>query len=197
MPLLQVEQNSDAWLAARHGGIHRITASNAAACLGLSPWCSRQKAYRIARGEETERENAAMKWGHDKEDSARQSYEVETSNLAVPTGFWVHDHYPWLGASPDRLVGECGLLEVKCPASLPASVPIHHRVQMLVQLACTNREWCDYFAWTPQGHFLRRVHRAGTEGLIRRLKLFYESYILPGTPPPRRCRSKKKGLPDE
>lgn len=192
MPLVHPEQNTSDWLATRHGGIHRITASNAAACLGLSPWDSVQKAYRTCRGEEPQRDNADMRWGRANEDNARAIYEIESGNLCMRTGFWVHPEYRWLGASPDRLIGNDGLLEVKCPNKLPLAVPLHHRVQCLVQLACTERAWCDYVAWVP-GHplFLRRVRPAGTAGLLRRLRFFYETFVLTATPPPRGWRSRR------
>lgn len=185
MPLLPVDQNTEAWLAVRTG---RITASNAAACLGLNPWDSRQKGYRLALGIEPQRDNPAMAWGRAHEDEARMEYELETGRLVVPTGFWVHPHLDWLGASPDRLVGTDGLLEVKCPTKPAAGVPLHHRIQCLVQLACTERSWCDYYAWHPDGTFLKRIYPAGIQGLLWRLTQFYESYVLPNVPPPRRSR---------
>ncbi len=185
MPQVQSEQRTEAWLAARVG---IITASVAAGCLGLHPYMSRAKAWRLILGTEKTEENRFMRWGTEMEASARGQYEVETGVLVWPTGFWVHPEHPWLGASPDGLIGTDGLAECKCPQSLPEAVPLHHRIQMLVQLAVTGREWCDYYAWTLHGSFLRRVRPAGIGGLIRRLDEFRRAYLLTNTEPPRKRR---------
>lgn len=187
MPLIECEQRTDAWFAARRG---MVTASIAAACLGVGP-DSRQKAWRTILGTEPRAENRHMRWGTEHEAEARAEYEAVSGNLILETGFWVHPEHDWLGASPDGLANSAGMVEVKCPGTLPTRVPIHHRIQCIIQLACTGRKWVDYFCWTPQGHFLQRVFAAGTEGLIRRLAEFRERYVLTGTEPPRKRRKKK------
>jgi len=144
-------------------------------------------------GTSKEGENKHMAWGKEFENDAVAAYECETGRFVEPTGFWVHPIHKWLGASPDGVVGHDGLVEVKCPGKLPEAVPINYRVQMIVQLAVTGRKWCDYYAWTHDGTFLRRVYPAGTEGLIRKLMAFYEEFVLTGVEPPRKKRGKKRG----
>lgn len=185
MPETVSAQRTPEWYAARKG---KITASLAAACLGLDPYKSRRKAWREIMGTEPpERGNRAMEWGIRWEAAARLDYEIDTGNMVTCVGFFVHPLLPWLGASPDGLIGTDGLCEIKCPTNCPNRVPIHHRIQCLVQLAVTGREWCDYYAWGASGQrFLRRVHRAGIPGLVLRLKAFYDSYVVTGTEPPRR-----------
>ena len=59
------------------------------------------------------------------------------------------------GASPDRLVGEDGLLEFKCPAAatqvmyLLDGPPDDYFVQVQGQLWVTGRKWCDLYLWHP------------------------------------------------
>ncbi len=187
MPLLQHDQGSESWLQAREG---RITASLAAACLGLDPNTSRAEAWRRIRGKRWEG-NHHTRWGQEFEPAARAQYEAVSGELVEQTGFWVHPLHDWLGASPDGLVGVEGLAEIKCPMKLPSCVPIHHRIQMLVQLACTDRLWCDYFAWAGNEHFTRRIHRAGIDGLIARLESFYKTWVLTGIEPLRKIRKKR------
>ena len=190
MPEVKVAQRSPEWFEARRG---RVTASLAAACLGLDPYISRQKAWRLIMGTEPEREeNGFMRWGTEHEGDARTHYEAECGQFVTETGFWVHDDYPWLGASPDGLVGADGLFEAKCPQNLPERVPIAHRIQCGIELACTGRAWCDYLAWTPDGHYLKRVTRAGGGCLVHRLKLFYLAHITTGIDPGRKPRRKRK-----
>lgn len=193
MPLLLSDQRTEEWTAARVG---RITASLAAACLGLCQHTSRQKAYRIISGKEKEEDNAYMRWGREQEDNARQEYEIVSGNLTSPGGFWIHPELHWLAASPDGLVDGDGGVEVKCPQTLPTKIPTHHRIQMLVQMIVTGREWWDYFAWTRGGHFTARLHiGSGYPGLVHRLDQFRIKYLVPGVEPerkkPRRKRAKE------
>jgi putative phage-type endonuclease len=178
-----IKQGSPEWLAERKG---MITASIAAGALGLSPHMSRQKAFRLVLGLENEDVNAYMKWGMAFEEVARTDYQCETGYLVEEAPFVRHPTIPWLGASPDCFVGSDGLAEFKCPQKLPLNVPIHYRVQMLVQLACTGRNWCDFYAWTQTGTFLRRVYPSGVEGIIRRLEAFQRDFVLTGIEPPRK-----------
>ena len=136
--------------------------------------------------------NKHMAWGTEFEATARIAYECETGLLVQETGFWIHPSLPWLGASPDGLVGPVGLCEIKCPSVLPVAVPVHHRIQMIVQLACTGRKWADYFVWTHDGQFLQRVFPSGAEGIIRKLQAFYEAYVLTNQEPPRKKRKPKE-----
>ncbi len=188
MPLLEAKQGTDAWRAAREG---KITASLAPACLGLSPWTSRQKAWRIIKGiEKTQVDNRHTAWGKEFEPAAISSYEVESGNLVKPTGFWEHPTIPWLGASPDGLIGEYGLVEVKCPSKIHTEVPEHYEVQMRVQMACCRREWCDFFSWNQCGNFLKRVGRDAAKelSLIVQLLEFWDTYVVADVEPPRAKR---------
>lgn len=187
MPVLVEKQLSDDWFSARGG---RITASIAAGALGMNPHMSRQEAWRRALGIEKDSGNRHTRWGSEFEPMARSAYEVETGNMVIETGFWVHPTFDWLGASPDGLIGTDGLLEIKCPTACPESVPLPHRVQMLVQLIVTGRKWCDYFVWTHDKTFLKRVHLAGEAGLLRRLEAFYSEFVLTKTEPPRKRRKR-------
>ncbi len=194
MPLIKCIQGSPEWHEARKG---KLTASIAAACLGLDPNCSRQKAWRIIRGTEIEKPNEyrdkLLAHGNTFEAAARTAYELETGNLVLETGFWVHPSIPWLGASPDGLVGREGGVEIKCPGTLPTEIPERHRIQMEVCMWCTGRAWWDYLAWTHTGHYLSHcVMGMGTmPDLIWKLEHFYKTYVLTGTEPPRKERKKK------
>jgi exodeoxyribonuclease (lambda-induced) len=193
MPLLVADQRSPEWHAARAG---KITASLAAACLGLDPHRGPLSAWNEITGKSKRADNRHLQWGREHEARAVQKYEVETGNLVTPTGFWVHESIGWLGASPDGLIGPNALLETKCPQELPRdketgvlSVPAHHEIQVRVQLAVTQRGWCAYFALDPQDEFFNATVVRDIEvelDLISRLEFFYRAYVLTGTPPPRR-----------
>lgn len=92
-----------------------------------------------------------MQWGIDHEDEARERYEEETGEVVELCGFILHPTIDFFGASPDGLVGDDGLLEIKCPNTnthlervITGVVPEEYKPQMLVQLLCTGRKWVDF-----------------------------------------------------
>ena len=98
--------------------------------------------------------NAAMQHGTDTEPLARLSYEVAKNVLVDEVGFVPHPSIIMAGASPDGLVGDDGLLEIKCPNTathietlLSQSVPGKYNTQMQFQMACTGRQWCDFVSF--------------------------------------------------
>lgn len=94
--------------------------------------------------------------GKELEPDAVDFYEMQTGLDTRIIGFVTNDENTF-GCSPDRLVGENGLLEIKCPAP-------HTHVQYLIdkeidkgyypqvqgQLFVTGREWCDWLSYHPE-----------------------------------------------
>lgn len=119
--------------------------------------------------------NDAMKWGNTYEADARQEYADETGNMVDICGLALHPDINNFGASPDGLIGEDGILEIKCPTSitflqwvLDGVVPEQHKPQMLAQLAVTGRKWCDFVAYDPRFNapynlFIRRFEPTAEE----------------------------------
>ena len=151
-----MRQGSSEWLAER---ATRLTASDFGAALGLNPYCSRQKLWRIKCGMETVETNHHIQRGNDNERVALLEYSVATGDWVDEVGLVVHPAHDWLGASPDGLVGDSGLVEVKCPVALRSAPPAYHHAQIQGQLAITGREWCDYWQWTTEGTSCIRVMR--------------------------------------
>ena len=63
----------------------------------------------------------------------------------------------WSSASPDGLIGDEGLIEIKCPKTttmvstvLSGQIPKNYVTQMTWQLACTQRKWCDFVMFDPR-----------------------------------------------
>lgn len=104
--------------------------------------------------------SAAMMWGIEHEDDARNEYEARTGSFVDLTGFIRHPQVQWLGASPDGLVDKDGLIEIKCPAPHThvrylrqirrGIVPDDYKPQMLLQLVVTGRQWCDFITYDPR-----------------------------------------------
>jgi putative phage-type endonuclease len=134
----------------------------------------------------------AMERGIETEPRARAAYEIETGCDVKDGGFWMHDSIEWFGASPDGLVGTDGLLEIKCPTTavhleyLEADViPVEYAPQMLAQLCCTGRKWCDFVSFDDRlpaslQLFIRRFEPSPKllEECEAEAKLFLEDVIL-------------------
>ncbi len=97
-----------------------------------------------------------MERGTELEPLARAAYELRKDAEVKQTGFVLHPSIKWAGCSPDGLVGESGLVELKVPKStthaeylLGECVPELYIPQMLWQMACTGREWCDFVSYCP------------------------------------------------
>lgn len=101
---------------------------------------------------------AAMQWGIDHEDEAREAYELASGEVVEETGFVRHPLIDRFGASPDGLVGDDGLVEIKCPGTAthvyrlmtPGAAIEAYRPQLLAQLACTGRSWVDMVDYDPR-----------------------------------------------
>lgn len=155
-----LKQGSPEWHDARVG---RLTASCFAAAMGINPYQSRQKLYDEMTGTaDPFTGNEMTQWGEDHEPDAIFAYEAFIGEFVTPTGFWTHPEAEWLGASPDGLVVNSGLIECKCKFSqeLWEEVPAHYMAQIQGQLEITDRAWCDFVSWTPTDLAVFRVDRS-------------------------------------
>jgi putative phage-type endonuclease len=101
--------------------------------------------------------NDAMKHGTEQEPFAREEYEAKTGEIVSEVGFVLHPTIEFFGASPDGLIGDDGLIEIKCPTTvkyvswvIDNEIPKEHKPQMIAQLVCTGRKWCDFVAYDPR-----------------------------------------------
>ena len=106
---------------------------------------------------EDRRISDAMQWGIDNEPNAIAAYENITSSFVVGCGLIPHPTISMSGASPDGLIDDDGLIEVKCPnrdthtnTILTQKVPDEYMPQITWQLACTGRKWCDFVSYDPR-----------------------------------------------
>lgn len=112
--------------------------------------------------------SAAMQWGVDKEEEARIAYSFVTGRDVSEVGLYKHPTISGTHASPDGLVGWTGCIEIKCPNSAThietlKSNLIAHRylLQMQWQMACADREWCDFVSFDPRmpDHLMLYIQR--------------------------------------
>jgi len=93
--------------------------------------------------------------GNELEPEARKLYSFITGNDVEEVGFCT---MPGIltGASPDGLVSDSGLVEIKCPKAstmikymLANKLPTTYKQQVHGQLWVTGRKWCDFMAHHP------------------------------------------------
>ena len=160
MKIITAEQGSPEWLAARAGKVTASMISNVLA----KPETAAYRDYQAqivaelltGKPQGSDFTNAAMEFGTENEPFARSAYEVSTGFTVDEVGLVLHPTIDRAGASPDGLVGSDGLVEIKCPkvathlAYICAGVvPTKYRNQMLWQMACTERGWCDFVSFRP------------------------------------------------
>lgn len=157
------EQGTDAWALCRMG---KVTASRIGDIMAKTKtgWGASRANYaallvaeRLTGVPAETFSNAAMKWGTDTEPQARAAYEFYSGLPVVEVGFVPHPTLSQSGASPDGLVGNDGLVEIKCPNTathietlLEGVAQSKYNYQMQWQMACTNRQWCDWASYDPR-----------------------------------------------
>jgi putative phage-type endonuclease len=155
-----MEQRSEEWFQARLG---LVTASRVADVLAKikSGESASRRNYKIQlvserlTGERQETYiNQAMQDGIDREQFARDRY-VQQFGEVEEVGFVKH---PTLeaGASPDGMVGDDGIIEIKCPMGsthtetlMTQDIPSKYVPQVQFQLLVTGRKWCDFVSYNP------------------------------------------------
>lgn len=155
-----IEQGTPEWFAIRLG---KLTASRMADAsmkketAGRRNYLAQLVAERLTGEAGESFTNAAMQWGTDNEPLARAEYEILRWIDVEQIAFVDHPEIEWCGASPDGLVEDRGLVEIKCPNTathidymLGQKPPAKYVPQMLLQLACTGRQWCDFVSYDPR-----------------------------------------------
>ncbi len=106
-----------------------------------------------------------MEWGTEHEPNAKHAYTLQTGREIEDVGFILPNGTNAYGGSPDGLVGDDGLIEIKCPK--PETVisyhadgilPVQYKPQIQGLLLISGRPWCDFYAFHPElTPFLLRV----------------------------------------
>lgn len=165
MIVVNVEQGTEAWFAARLGrptgsvysevlakgksGAPSVTRGNLIVKLALELVTGKQAMP-------TFKKTGPMLDGTEREPFARALYESSRGVFVDEVGFCQHDAL-FTGVSPDGMVGEDGLIEVKCPTEgvhrdymLRTDEPPAYRAQIQGQLWVTGRKWCDFVSYHPE-----------------------------------------------
>lgn len=183
MKIINVTQGSPEWLGARKG---RVTGSRfkdardrlksgepSKACLNYAKDVARER----CGGNVMETyQNAAMRFGTEQEPLARAAYESATGNMVIEVGFIVDDE-GYFGLSPDGLIADDGVLEIKTMVSSDtlfkalADGDISEYIdQCNGYLWLLGRKWVDLVLWAPDLQAMKIIRIERDENAIEALE---------------------------
>ncbi|MCP2041977.1 putative phage-type endonuclease [Neisseria sp. HSC-16F19] len=155
-----MQQRTPEWFASRAGKVTASRIADLTAKTKSGPSASRKNymaeliCERLTGQPAEHIQTAAMQRGTELEATACATYVMETGNMVEECGFIDHPAIRMSGASPDGLVGNDGLIEIKCPNTAThieflktRTPPDKYIKQMQWQMACTGRQWCDFVSF--------------------------------------------------
>ena len=172
-----MEQGTEEWRLARCGSLGASQLSEALAKTKSGWGASRENLKsrmiieRLTGLPVDTYESPAMIWGRTTESEARTAYSFVTGNDVLEVGLYKHPTIIGSHASPDGLVGDDGCIEIKCPNSsthieVLKNKQIAHKyiLQMQWQMACADRQWCDFVSFDPRmpdnlSLYIQRIER--------------------------------------
>ena len=189
MNYYKVEQRTEAWHKLRLGiptaseFSNLITPAKAEPSKSSDAYLNRLLAERILGRPLETPETEYMTRGIELEDEAVRAYEFQCGVETEPGGFWTRDD-GLAGASPDRLIGVDGILEIKCPAihthvgyMRSRKLEDTYRPQLQGQLWLTGRKWVDVVSYFP-GLPLVVIRQLRDEAYIGKLKAAVEFFVM-------------------
>ena len=182
-------QGSEEWLQLRLGvatasNFSKIITSTGKLSTQLEKYAIDLASQMLLEEPEEVYKTADMERGNILEDQAREAYEQETLDIVEQVSFI---HYQSWGYSPDGLVGQDGIIEIKCPKATTHTkylfedrLPPEYKAQVQGGLMASQRKWCDFVSFHPlfkgdKKLFIKRVFR--DEDFINSLKAGIDKVI--------------------
>ncbi|XP_034928943.1 uncharacterized protein [Populus alba] len=178
---------------------HKLTASTFSGAIGF--WRGRRVQLWLEKlgAKEPFSGNMATCWSNAKEEEALERYKLITGNTILFPRFQVYGKNnlkdDWLAASPDGIIDKYyglnsrGVLEIKCPffngdmkrASPWKRIPLYCIPQAQGLMEILDKDWMDFYVWTPNGSSLFRLYRdeAYWDALKIALSDFWFNHVLP------------------
>ena len=177
MKIHNFEQRTEDWYNIRKG---KMTASNAETIIangkGLETYIYNLMAEYYSSAEKENYINADMQRGIDLEPEARLEFEFYTDLDVQEVGFIEYNEF--IGVSPDGLIGDDGLIEIKCPNDsiyfkllLSNNIKPEYIAQMQMQMYVTDRQYCYFVSYNPnfeKSLYIKNISR--DEEMIEKLK---------------------------
>ena len=176
----QIEQRTDAWHAIRKT---IISATDVGTILGYNRFSSKTDLLKKKLSDDdTPLSFPAIDHGVFFEPIATKCYEEATNTTVHDVGLVIHPHLKWLGASPDGIMENGRLLEIKCLYSrqfknTDADIPRQYWAQIQIQMEVCDVEECDLYQC-----IFKRTDRqeynnfSGTKGKEKRIHWILKDY---------------------
>jgi putative phage-type endonuclease len=155
----EIIQGSEEWLQVRAG---KFTGSKASDLFAGKTTATYQNLINkivsekvIGKTAESGYKSEAMQRGSNLESEARENFELNTFVKVGQVGFIELSEN--IGISPDGLIDDEGLLEIKCPITttqisylVTKKIPKDYFLQMQFQMMVTGRKYCFFHSYHPE-----------------------------------------------
>jgi len=186
MRIINCEQGTQEWFKSRAGipsasNFDKIITSKGESSKQAEKYMFRLAGERITGMTEETYQNLAMQRGVELESEARSYYELTTGQTVEQVGFCIHEGR--FGCSPDGMIGDDGLIEIKCPQMathvgylLNGKVPTDYFQQTQGQLLVTGRKWLDFISYYPcMKPLVVRIER--DDGFLHKLEIKLKVFV--------------------
>lgn len=157
MKFHDIQQGTDEWFNLRKG---KLTASRFADLFASKTTAAYNKVIlqcvyeRLTNERPDDFKSAYMERGNEMEYHAVELYQEMTFKRIKNGGFF--EFTEWIGASPDGLIDDDGLLQIKSPAwnthldyLINKKIPKEYETQVQGEMLCTGRKYCDLMFFHP------------------------------------------------
>jgi len=185
------QSDSSSWFTSRR---ERITASNAKRVFRLQDSTNNKSIINTLLFPSDLEHVPSIQYGRVNENNAIRKYEKLNNVIVTRCGLIVSLENGILGASPDGLVGDDGILEIKCPSILDGKLPEAYSTecrknpfmklskktnkyelvkshqyyfQIIMLLHVTRRKWCDLMVWSTGPKHIQSAEQDGFALIIR------------------------------
>ena len=176
-------QGSPEWLAVRLGKFGGTDAQAVATNgKGLETLCFQKVGEIITNRPSSTYTNPDMERGNELENTARSAYEIQAGNQVVQIGYVELNEY--VGVSPDGLIGDDGLVEIKCPTDanfvrfmIEKKPDTKYVWQMQHQMYVTDRKWCDFVVFNDNLDKIEIMRVERDEAKIEKIRIGLEAGV--------------------
>lgn len=208
-----LQRDSAIWLHERR---KRLTASFFGQVLNKLPYTKCDNLVKSILYQNTD--TAGMKYGRLHEQDAKKYLTDKLGIKVSPCGLFVNKDMPYLGATPDGVIDDDGIIEIKCPSSCASLSPEaaimmkkfsffsfnkknnkieinkkhKYYFQVQGQIHISDRKYCIFVLWTPLGVYTENIPKdeeLWIKYMLPKLKNFYFDCLLPEIVDPRHIRS--------
>jgi putative phage-type endonuclease len=153
-----IEQGSQEWLQLRLGVATASNFDKIITSAGVESKTLKEYAFELASDSlltepEASFQSEAMIRGNQLEEEARSYYSFVTDNKVEEVTFIKKGN---IGYSPDGLISDNGLVEIKCPLKknhlkylIDNKLPTKYKAQVQGGLYISQREYCDFVSYHP------------------------------------------------